>query len=274
MTYRFSLAAAVWVLCCAAHFPAAAQTLQTERMTWQEVKAAQDKGLRTALIPIGSTEQNGPHMALGKHNRIATYVAEQVATALGDTLVYPVLPFAPTGSISPPAGHMRYPGSISLRTATYAAVVEDLALSAMATGFKQILLYGDHGDGQTVLEATAKALDAQYQARGVRFFYLGDAYGKSFEQAKQWLAQKGLPVTDHAGIVDTSELMFVSQKTGQTAQMLRPAQFAHANKSTGSDGGVARASVALGEQFIGYKVAAALAQVRALRRGAGLPAKP
>src|ERR1044071_8633447 len=73
------------------------ESVYIEDLTWTEVRAAIQAGKTTAIIYTGSTEQNGPHMALGKHNFVAHYVAGQIAEKLGNALVYPTLPFAPTG---------------------------------------------------------------------------------------------------------------------------------------------------------------------------------
>jgi hypothetical protein len=50
-----------------------AQSVYIEDLTWPEVKAAIAAGKTTAIIYAGSTEQNGPHLALGKHNFVAHY---------------------------------------------------------------------------------------------------------------------------------------------------------------------------------------------------------
>jgi creatinine amidohydrolase len=83
-----------------------------EYLTWPEVKAAIGAGKTTAIIYAGSTEQNGPHMALGKHNFVAHYAAGEIAKKLGDALVYPTMPFALTGSRELRTGHMRFAGSV------------------------------------------------------------------------------------------------------------------------------------------------------------------
>ena len=83
---------------------------QLEELTWTEVRAALQSGTTTIIMPAGGTEQSGPHMALGKHNVRARVLAGRIAAALGDTLVAPVLAYVPEGAISPPAGHMRFPG--------------------------------------------------------------------------------------------------------------------------------------------------------------------
>ena len=47
---------------------AAPETVFLEELTWPELRALVDAGTTTIILPIGGTEQNGPHMALGKHN--------------------------------------------------------------------------------------------------------------------------------------------------------------------------------------------------------------
>src|SRR5277367_3117460 len=68
---------------------ARAQSVYIEDLTWPEVRDAIASGKTSAIIYAGSTEQNGPHLALGKHTFIAHYLAGRVAEELGDALVYP-----------------------------------------------------------------------------------------------------------------------------------------------------------------------------------------
>ncbi|MEX2473144.1 MAG: creatininase family protein, partial [Gemmatimonadota bacterium] len=44
-----------------------------EQMTWTEIRDAMEAGKRVAIVPVGGTEQNGPHMVMGKHNYIITH---------------------------------------------------------------------------------------------------------------------------------------------------------------------------------------------------------
>src|SRR5438552_10643547 len=109
-----------------------------EDLTWPEVQHAIAAGKTSAIIDAGSTEQNGPHMAIGKHNFIAHYVAGAIAAKLGNALVYPTLPFAMTGDLVKKTAHMRFPGSVSLTAQTYHDVVHDVAVSAIDAGFKNV----------------------------------------------------------------------------------------------------------------------------------------
>jgi hypothetical protein len=72
---------------------ASAQTPDTvfiEKLTWEEVRDAIAAGKATIIVPTGGTEQNGPHMALGKHNVRIAANAENIARRLGNALVAPI----------------------------------------------------------------------------------------------------------------------------------------------------------------------------------------
>ena len=84
-----------------------------EDLTWTEVRDALASGKTTVIIPTGGTEQNGPHMVLGKHNYLVRYKAGEVAKRLGNALVAPVVAYVPEGDVDPPTGHMRFSGTIT-----------------------------------------------------------------------------------------------------------------------------------------------------------------
>src|SRR2546423_7618021 len=259
LSYRVSLLAlfAAPVSLCAQ------RSVYVEDLTWPEVQQAIGSGKTTAIIYAGSTEQNGPHMAIGKHNFIARWVAGAIAIKLGDALVYPTLPFAPTGDAVTRTGHMRFPGSVSLTAQTYAAVVHDVALSALAAGFRNVFVMGDHGDGQDVLAAVAQTLDAQWKSKSARVFYVADVYFKEKEQAHAYEMSHGLPTHDaHAGTDDTSELMALdAQHRWIRADKLAPSGGGQTARS-GVDGDPTKASARLGDVFLQYKIDDAGAQVR------------
>src|SRR3954469_5333305 len=89
-----------------------AAPVDIEQMTSPELKARIAAGATTVLVPIGGTEQNGPHMVLGKHNVRAHVLAGEIAGKLGNAVVAPVVAYVPEGSITPPAAHMRFTGTI------------------------------------------------------------------------------------------------------------------------------------------------------------------
>ncbi|GAC1409996.1 MAG: hypothetical protein NVSMB53_03310 [Gemmatimonadaceae bacterium] len=254
---------AIAALALSAHPLLAQRSVYIEDLTWPEVHEAIQSGKSNAIIYIGSTEQNGPHMAIGKHNFIARWAAGAIAIKLGDALVYPTLPFAPTGDAVKRTAHMRFPGSVTLTSQTYRSVVHDVALSAADAGFRNIFIMGDHGDGQDVLGAVARDLDSQWRPKGVRVFYVPDPYFKEKQQARAYAAAHGLPTHDiHAGADDTSELMALdAQHRWIRADKLAPSTGAQTAR-TGVDGDPSKASAQLGDIFLQYKVDDAVAQIR------------
>ena len=254
----------VFALMACAEAVGGQQSVYIEDLTWPEVQHAIAAGKTSAIIYTGSTEQNGPHMAIGKHNFIARWVAGSIALKLGDALVYPVLPFAITGDLSKKTGHMRFPGSVSFDSQTFQSAVHDIAVSAADAGFAKVFLMGDHGGGQTELAAVAKQLDAQWKPRGVRVFYV-DVYSMEKQQARSYAASHGLPVNDvHAGFDDTSELMALDgQHRWIRSDKLAPSTGSR-TAVTGVDGDPTKASPALGNIFLQYKIDDAVNQIRRL----------
>ena len=260
MAFRVSLALSINAASLGAQ-----QSVYIEDLTWPEVQHAIATGKTNAIIYTGSTEQNGPHMAIGKHNFIARWVAGAIAIKLGDALVYPTLPFAITGDLTQKTGHMRFPGSVSLNAQAFRNVVHDIAMSAADAGFKNVFLMGDHGDGQNELAAVAKDLDAQWKPRGVRVFYVGDVYNKEKVQARSYAASHGLPTTDvHAGFDDTSELMALDAQHRWIRSDKLAASTGARTAITGVDGDPTKSSPALGNIFLQYKVDDAVAEIRQL----------
>ena len=242
------------------------QSVYIEDLTWPEVKAAIAAGKTTAIIYAGSTEQNGPHMALGKHNFIAHYAAGEIAKKLGNALVYPTMPFAPTGSRELRTGHMRFAGSVSIDTETFQAVMRQVAQSALAAGFKNVFLMGDHGGGQPdALRAAAKDLeDGDYKLDATaHVFYVPDLYFKEKEQMKAYLAEHGIPIDAHAATDDTSEIMFLDEKKWIRRDKLAPST-AKEEPTTGVEGDPTKATPELGKMFIGWKIDDAVNQIHEL----------
>jgi creatinine amidohydrolase len=250
-----------WCVCvlaiAAGQAGAKENSLFIEDLTWQEVRAGIARGKTVALYYAGSTEQNGPHMALGKHNVVARHVAGEIARSLGNALVYPVLPFAPTGDAARKSGHMKFAGTVTLSQATYAAVAREVALSALAAGFRDVVLMGDHGDGQDALRKVAEDLT---RAKHGRVHYAGDVYYKSEEMVGKLVRQNRLPAGRHAGIEDTSELMFLDRD----ARWIRKGQLSSATQASGVDGDPRQASPELGKAFLQVKIDAGVTQIRRL----------
>jgi hypothetical protein len=133
-----------------------------EEMTWMDVRDALNAGKTTAIISTGGMEPNGPWLVTGKHNYVLRTNCDVIARKLGNALCAPIVKLVPEGRIDPPSGHMRSPGTISLREETYQAMLTDIAHSLKQHGFKNIIFIGDSGGNQDGQKAVADKLTAQF----------------------------------------------------------------------------------------------------------------
>ncbi len=139
-----------------------AATVWIEEMTWMDVRDALAAGKTTAIIPTGGIEPNGPWLVTGKHNYVLRANCDAIARRLGNALCAPIFELVPEGSIEPQSGHMRSPGTISLRQETFNAVLTDAAHSLKMHGFENIIFIGDSGGNRTGMANVAEALTAQW----------------------------------------------------------------------------------------------------------------
>lgn len=133
-----------------------------EELTWMEVRDAIKGGKTTAIVSTGGVEPNGPYLATGKHNYVLNGACEGIARKLGNALCAPIVKLVPEGSYDPPSGHMRYPGTISLRQETFEAVLEDVGMSLKTAGFENVVFIGDSGGNQRGMEAVAALLNERW----------------------------------------------------------------------------------------------------------------
>jgi creatinine amidohydrolase len=241
-------------------------------MTWPEVKRAlHEQGKTTALIFNGGTEQRGPQNVNGGHTLIAEAVGVQIAEQLGNAILVPVLPF----SVNRANGEL--PGTIGLSGPLFAQLNEEVAEQMIKNGFKSVVLMGDHGGGQKELREVAAKLDERHSSEGVRVVYCSDVYDKATKQFDEWLTSKGLTPSPHAGIDDTSEMLYLGGDKGWVRKNLIPTAVGDPIRKPGeprdpsvkrvNNGitGDARQSTAeIGKHFVDYKVAAAVSQIREL----------
>lgn len=197
------------------HAGAAPASVYLEDLTTTQVAAALQQGSTTIIIPVGGTEQSGPHLTLGKHNVRVRVLAERVALELGHTLVAPVVAYVPEGRIDPPTEHMRFAGTISIPEPAFTAMLEGATRSFWQHGFRDVVLVGDHGGYQNVLKTLAARLRTA-APKGRRVWFIDSyyqatqgAYGASLKAHGLTDSQIGI----HAGSADTSLQMAVAPAT-------------------------------------------------------------
>jgi creatinine amidohydrolase/Fe(II)-dependent formamide hydrolase-like protein len=183
--------------------------VEFEMMTWPEVKSALEAGKTTALIYTGGTEQRGPQCVNGGHTLMGRETVRAIALKLGNAIAMPVLPYTPNQASA------QLPGTIGLTPEILSAILERIADESIKTGFKNVILMGDHGGGQPdVYAGLAKKLDEKYSSQGIHVYFADEVYRKANGDFDTYLESRNLPRSSHAGIPDTSEMLYLGGDKG------------------------------------------------------------
>ncbi len=283
----------VLVLSCATAFaqapagkPSGAKTaskqtlVEFEMMTWPEVKAAIEAGKTTALFYTGGTEQRGPQNVNGGHTLMGREIVRTVALRLGNAIAMPVLPYTPNNASA------QLPGTIGLTPELLGAILERVTEQAMTTGFKNVVLMGDHGGGQPQTYAdVARKMDAKYAPEGRHVYFCDEVYAKAQGDFDKWLQEHGYPSSSHAGIPDTSTMLYLGGDKGWVRKELiataegdpvpppgqggqgrgrgqTPDPNAPPRKNNGITGDARRSTAALGKMAFDIKIEYAVKQIQ------------
>jgi creatinine amidohydrolase/Fe(II)-dependent formamide hydrolase-like protein len=232
----------------------APDTVFLEELTWTELKDQVQAGKTTILVPIGGTEQNGPHMALGKHNVRANALAERIAKQLGNAVVAPVMAYTPEGGVNPPTAHMRFPGTITVPDDAFDKTLEYAARSFKQHGFHDIFFLGDHGGYQKNLRNVAQRLNREWSATPVRVHAMEEYYRAAdvaYAQALKSRGYKESEIGTHAGLADTSLTLAVDPRLVRAGKLSAGGDLDAAH---GVYGDPRRASAELGEAGVNLVV--------------------
>jgi len=222
------------------------KSVYLEDLTWTEVRDAIAAGRTTLIVPVGGTEQNGPHMALGKHNARARYFAGRIAESLGDALVAPVVAYVPEGAVNPPTGHMRFPGTITIPEDAFEKTLESAARGFRLHGFRDVVFLGEHGGYRAGLRRVAERLDREWAGTGARAHAVDEYYEAETRGFAQVLRGKGYTdaeIGTHAGLADTSLTLAVDPELVRREKLEAAARDAAAG---GVHGDPRRSSAELG----------------------------
>lgn len=124
--------------------------------TWEEIGDLVSSGIQTAVLPIGATEQHGPHLGCGMDSSIA----EKVCRAAAEQTQVVLLPTLPYGCS---IGHSkRWPGTIALQPKTLIDVVKDIGDWVYDSGFKKLFLVNGHVTNFAPLRCALEMLRAEH----------------------------------------------------------------------------------------------------------------
>lgn len=255
-------------LLCACALAASAVAAQSpdavfvDDLTWTELRDQIAAGKTTIIVPIGATEQNGPLMALGKHNVRVKALSEKIARTLGNALVAPVIAYVPEGGIDPPTQHMRFPGTITIPDAAFDKTLEYAARSFRNAGFRDIVFLGDHGGYQKSESAVAARLDFEWRKKPTRVHAIVEYYRSTQTVYAQALRSRGYTDDEiglHAGLADTSLTLALAP------DLVRADRLKAGGKLTAADGvygDPSRASAELGQIGVDLIVAQTVEAIR------------
>lgn len=123
-----------------------------DRMSWSQLAALREAGPGLVVLPVGATEQHGPHLPTGTDNAIVTAVTRFASGRSG-------VPVLPTMSFGVSVGHThRWPGTVSLMHETLAIAVREMVWWLLADGWTRVLLVNSHFGNDATLRVAIDRL--------------------------------------------------------------------------------------------------------------------
>lgn len=163
-----------------------------------------DRARLIALLPVGATEQHGPHLPLSVDSRIAAALVKRVADTLAPDFLLSVLPMLHFG-VSPE--HADFPGTLSLSAETMLALLMDVGRSVAAAGIKKLAILNSHGGQPQLLDLAAQKLRREcrllvFPLNGYRYWNVEKHFGA--EEAAFGI---------HGGAAETSIMLAIAEET-------------------------------------------------------------
>lgn len=185
------------------------QAMDLASSTWTDID---DSDANCAVIPVGSTEQHGPHAPLSTDTLTATAVAEAGAAASNEEII--VAPGLPVGASEE---HADFAGTLWLSPDTLRAYIRDTVRSLASHGFRRVVVVNGHGGNTDALREVAASL-SRHDDVFVAVFTWFDAIDVDFDMG-------------HAGAVETAMI------THHHPDMIRADQIADASADAGDQWG-------------------------------------
>ena len=178
-------------------------TVLIEEMTWADVRAALDRGIRTAVMACGAVEQHGPHLPTGVDTYLGTAIAVRAARRAGNALVAPTLRPALSEH------HMGFPGSFTVRPETFVALLEDCCESLARQGFERIVVFASHGGNIDTMRAHVPPIARRLGGRA-ELILASVIAGQAGDAVRAYLEERGIArgrAGAHAGYSETSMML-------------------------------------------------------------------
>ena len=171
--------------------------------------AARPRERIIAVLPLGATEQHGPHLPLC----VDTLQVDAVVAGLSAALPQdsPVL-FLPTLPVTLSTEHLGFAGTLSLTPATFLATLAEIAGQVARNGVRKLVFLNGHGGNTALLDVAARAarVDHGMLAMRLNWFGVGQPEGL-FPEAE---GRKGI----HGGAMETSLMLHLAPELVQMSK--------------------------------------------------------
>ena len=139
--------------------------MQLSEATWPEVR---DCETDLAVLPVGSTEQHGPHAPLGTDALTAERVAEAGVEVYHERTGEEV-PVAPTIPVGIAAEHRAFDGTLWVSPDTFRSYVRETVASLAHHGFDRVVIVNGHGGNSNALREVTGTISREDTAYAVAF---------------------------------------------------------------------------------------------------------
>ncbi len=157
-------------------------------LTWPDIEAHGSS--LTLLVPVGSTEQHGPHLPLDTDTRIAKALCIAASGQADHVVIAPEVSYGASGE------HQDFPGTISIGTEALTSMLVELTRSALGPFARVIFVNGHGGNAKAVTDACATAVA---EGRNVQAFW------------PRFADPDDVPAGDaHAGFIETSIMLAIA----------------------------------------------------------------
>ena len=177
--------------------------LHLSRMHSPEIRAAISRGVRTVVVPIGSTEQHGPHLPLGMDTIVTEALARRVALHFAPAFVGPTL------QVGASDHHLAFTGTVSLSQATLISILLDYLQSLNRHGFERALLLSYHGGNFVPMARAVEDYGQLNLPMRAAAFTDPHALIRAGEEAAEKLGVSPEAAGAHAGHVETSLALYL-----------------------------------------------------------------
>lgn len=167
-------------------------------LTWAELPGQLQQVAQSAILPVGATEQHGPHMGCG----MDTEIADKLCRAVSQRTGVPMLPPLPYGCS---LGHSRrWPGTIAVQPITLIELVKQIGDGAYHSGVRRLFIVNTHVTNAAPLRCALEMLRAEHDDLMVAVINSPDISERvrrfHFADATDW----------HANDAETSLMLAVS----------------------------------------------------------------